>query len=493
MTELLLGIDIGTASSKAVLARPDGTVVATARRAHRSSMPRPGWVEHDAEDVWWHDVRELCHELVTPRVRGGLAGICVSGIGPCLLPCDAEGRPLRPAILYGIDTRAREEIEELGRRYGRENVLARSGSALSSQATGPKLLWLRRHEPGVWARTARWYTASSFAVARLTGEYVLDHHTASQCDPLYDLAAGDWAHDWAGDLTGHVPLPRLVRPAEVVGTVTARGADASGLPRGVPVVAGTVDAWAEAFSVGVRRPGDLMLMYGSTTFLIGVCDTPLLHPMLWATAGVEPGTRCLAAGTATSGLLIEWLRELGGGPPIEALAEEAAQTPPGARGLVVLPHFAGERSPLLDPDARGVVAGLTLTHRRGHLARAVYEALAFAVRHSLETFGQAGWTPRRVVAVGGGTTGGFWPQVVSDVAAIEQVMPAQTIGASYGDALLAAIGTGLVPAGRDWTTPGHSVEPREDLRACYDELYALYRRLQADAAPVMHGLAALQR
>jgi len=493
MGELLLGLDIGTASSKAVLARPDGSIVGTARRAHRTSMPQPGWVEHDAMGVWWSDVRALCDELLSPQTRGDLAGVCVSGIGPCVVPCDAEGRPLRPAILYGIDARAHEEIEELNRRFDEDQILRRGGSMLSSQAIGPKLLWLQRHEPDVWRHTARWYMASSFVVARLTGEYVLDHHSASQCDPLYDLEAGDWAHDWADEITGGVPLPTLAWPAEVVGTVTARGSDDSGLPPGVPVVAGTVDAWAEACSVGVRRRGDMMLMYGSTMFIIAVDDAPRVHPKLWSTAGVDPGTRCPAAGMATSGAVIEWLRELAADVPVEELVAEAAGTAPGADGVLMLPYFAGERSPLFDPDARGVVAGLTLSHRRGHLARAAYEATGLGVRHNLETIERAGWTPRRIVAVGGGATGGFWPQVISDVAGVTQLVPEQTIGASYGDALMAAIGTGLVAPETDWTIINGRIAPREDTRRLYDRQYGLYRRLYDDTLDISHELAALQR
>lgn len=491
MSELLLGVDIGTASSKAVLARPDGAVVASAERPHQVSMPRPGWVEHDAERVWWDDVRALCAELLP--APAALAGVCVSGIGPCVVPCDADLRPLRPAILYGVDTRAEEEIEQLNERYGEERLFARGGSALSSQAIGPKLLWLQRHEPEVWARTAGWYMASSFAVARLTGEYILDHHSASQCDPLYDLAAGDWARDWADEIAPGVPLPRLAWPGEVVGHVTEQGARDSGLPAGVPVLAGTVDAWAEGFSVGVRRPGDLMLMYGSTMFMVRVLDAPLSHPKLWATAGVEPGTRCLAAGMATSGALTGWLRDLAGGVPFETLIAEAVEVRAGANGLLVLPYFAGERSPIFDPHARGVVAGLTLAHTRGHLARAIYEATAFGVRHNLEAIEAASGPPARTVAVGGGTKGDLWTQIVSDVTRIEQAVPAQTIGACYGDALLAAIGTGLVPQETDWTVTRETVTPCQDTREVYDELYELYLRLYPDTTEVAHRLAALQR
>jgi xylulokinase len=487
---LLLGIDIGTSSAKGLLATPDGEVIATAVREHALSLPRPGWAEHDAEEVWWPGILALCAELV-PAARGALAGVCVSGIGPCVVPCDAAVRPLRPAILYGIDTRATEEIAELEDRFGADAILARGGSVLSSQALGAKLLWLRRHEPDVWSRTAAWHMASSFVVARLTGEYVLDRHSASQCDPLYDIAAEDWAADWASEVCGDVPLPRLAWPGEVVGTVHTASAQATGIPAGTPVMAGTIDAWAEAFSVGVREPGDLMLMYGSTMFLVEVAEAAAPHPGLWLTAGVEPGSLSLAAGMATSGSLTAWLRSVVGGVDYGRLVAEAASSPVGSRGLVALPYFAGERSPLFDPNARGVIAGLTLSHTRGDLFRAVYEAIGYGIRHILETFAGAGAAPQRVVAVGGGTQGDLWTRVVSDICRLRQTVPEQTIGACYGNALLAAIGTGLVPVETDWTRARYEVAPDDANAGAYDELYHLYRRLHPATAEIQHALSVL--
>ena len=490
--DCLLGIDIGTSSSKGVLATPEGEVVAVAQRDHGLSLPRPGWAEHDADEVWWDDVRALCAELV-PRARDRVAAVCVSGLGPCVLACDADDRPLRPAILYGIDSRATAEIDELDAALGTEAIVARGGSLLSAQAAGPKLLWLRRHEPETWSRTRRVHMASSYAVARLTGEYVLDHHSASQCDPFYDLAAGDWARDWAADALPGLELPRLAWPGAAVGTVTAAGAAATGLRAGTPVAAGTIDAWAEAFSVGVRRPGDLMLMYGSTFFFVLVTDGAYRDPALWTTTGVEPGTYCLAGGMATSGTLTTWLRDLTGAPPWDELSSEVAGVAHGAEGLLVLPHFAGERTPILDPDARGTIAGLTLRHGRAELARAVYEATGFGVRHNLEALAGAAGPAERVVAVGGGTNSPVWPQIVSDVTGVTQVVPAETIGAAYGDALLAAIAGGLLPAEADWARPARHVEPEPAGAEIYGELFDLYKELYAATAPVSHRLAALQR
>jgi xylulokinase len=491
MSGLLLGVDIGTASTKAVLTRADGTVVASGQRPHELSLPRPGWAEHDAEAVWWADVAALCAELL-PRADEDLAGVCVSGIGPCLLPADESGTPLRPAILYGIDTRAGREIQELTDRYGEDAILERCGSILTTQAVGPKLAWLRRNEPDVWARTRQMLMASSFVVERLTGEYVLDHHSASQCDPLYDRAANRWIREWAEDIAPGLELPRLLWPAEVAGQVTPTAAEATGIPAGTPVAAGTIDAWAEAASVGVRRPGDLMLMYGSTMFLILVLDQPLTDRRLWGTVGLDPGTANLAGGMATSGSMTAWLREVAGGVPFGDLVAEAAEVGPGADALVVLPYFAGERTPLFDADARGVICGLTLRHGRGHLYRALLEATGYSVRHHLEVMREVGADFKRLIAVGGGTAGGLWTQIVSDVTGQPQQLAEQTIGASYGDALLAARAAGLAGPDTDWSRIATTVEQDEQAASAYPPLYDIYRQLYPATREQVHRLAGLQ-
>ncbi len=492
MSDVFLGIDIGTGSTKAVLATAAGEVVAAASVAHAMSLPRPGWAEMDAEGVWWADVVRLCRELVDRSNGARIKAVTCSGLGPCMLACDADAQPLRPAMLYGIDMRAGEEIAELTRLFGEDEIVARGGSALSTQAVGPKLAWLRRREPAVWQRTRRWYSSSSFIVARLTGEYVLDHHTASQCDPLYDMTSEDWAWDWVEQVCPGIEMPRLAWAGEIVGAVTPEAAAVTGLPIGTPVTAGTVDAWAEAFSGGVRHPGDLMLMYGSTMFFVQVLREYRTHPKLWTTKGVEPGVTTLAAGMSTSGTLTEWVREITGNPSFEELVSEAAAVPAGSDGLLMLPYFAGERMPIFDPRARGTITGLTLRHRRGHLFRAAYEGIAFGIRQILEHL-SVSEPIERLVAVGGGTQSSLWLQIVSDVTGRDQVVPAQTIGASYGDALLAAIAVGAADrTGAGWFATAEIVRPDARRQSIYDEIFPAYTQLYPAATNTMHTLAAFQ-
>ena len=487
--DLLLGIDLGTGSTKGVLVDATGSVLASETIAHSMDLPRPGWAEVDAEDLWWREVCTVSAALIDRMPAGAsLAGMCVSGVGPCLVLCDDDLRPLRPAILYGIDTRATAEIDSLTAEFGEQTILDRAGALLSSQAVGPKLEWVRRHEPDVFERATGWYGSNSYIAAKLTGEYVMDHHTASQCAPLYATRDFDWNYPWAQRICGHLPLPRLVWPSDVVGSVSAAAAEATGVPAGTPVVAGTVDAYSEAFSVGVRRPGDQMLMYGSTMFLVQIIDEYHSDPTLWTTAGVERDSLALAAGTSTAGSLIAWLQKVTGEASFDDLMAEAQTVPPGSEGLLMLPYLAGERTPVFDPLARGVVAGLTLRHGRGHLIRAAYEGISFGIRQILERFDDA-HSASRTVAVGGGLRSPVWAQAVSDITGRPQLVPEQAIGASYGDALLAATGVGLVSPDTDWAKIAREIKPNPRDRDLYENLYQTWRELYPATRNQVHRLA----
>jgi xylulokinase len=485
---MFLGIDIGTGSSKAVIADERGELIASASRPHTTASPYPGWFEHDAEATWWDDLVSLTRELLAQVPAEGIDAMCVSGIGPAVLVADTGGRPLRPAILYGIDTRAEAEIEQLTETLGEQAVLTRTGNILTTQAVGPKLLWVARHEPDVWERTRRWYSASNWLVGRLTGEYIIDHYTASASDPLYDLARRDWWGQGCERAAPGLELQRLVWPGEVVGEVQPDAAGHTGLAIGTPVVAGTIDAMAEAYSVGVRDVGDTMVMYGSTLFFIQAVANPASHPGLWAASGRTPETFSIAAGMATSGLITTWLTNLSGGE-LGRLAQEAAAVPCGSDGLVLLPYFAGERTPVFDARARGAWVGLTLHHTRAHLYRSVLEGVAMGARHNFEAMTEASATPRRLVAVGGGTRGNLWTRITSDVTGMPQDIPTTTIGAAYGDARMAADACAIDTG--DWNPVGERIEPDPSTAAVYDELYGIYRRTYESLRDDMHRLSGL--
>jgi xylulokinase len=396
------------------------------------------------------------------------------------------------AVLYGVDTRAQAEIDLLDAAIGRDVILARCGNALTSQAVGPKILWLRRNRPDLWARTARVMTSTSYVVERLTGACVIDHYTAANFAPLYDIAAQDWRTDLA-DICDRDLLPRLLWSTEIAGHITPQAAAETGLAAGTPVTCGTIDAAAEAVSVGITDPGDMMLMYGSTIFVIEVLARRLADPRLWHAPWLFPGQWAGMAGLATSGTLTHWLRDqfardLDPETAFATLSAEALASPKGAGGLVVLPYFSGERTPIHDPLAKGVIFGLNLTHSRGDIYRAALEGIACATRHITETFAAADAAPRRVRAVGGGTRNTPWLQATSDLTGLPQTICAVSTGASFGNAFLAALATGqAVPADiARWNPPARVIDPETD--PAYDRLWPLFRRLYDQTRDIMAEL-----
>lgn len=497
MAQLLLGIDVGTYSTKGVLVDMAGTVLRAHVVDHGMDVPRPGWAEQDADTVWWGDVVAVCRALLDgqPYTGEDVAAVALSAIGPCMLPLDATDRPLRKGILYGVDARAGEEIDLLNQVIGRDAVFEFSGMELSSQAVGPKICWMRRREPELWSRVAHITTASSYLILKLTGERVMDKHTASHYMPLVDIAALEWSDRHAEHVCDPALLPRMAWSDALAGAVSSAGAEATGLRPGTPVAVGAVDALSEAISVGAVAPGDLMIMYGSTAFFILVLDAPRPHRLMWTVGGAFEGQYNLAAGMSTTGSLTRWLRdefarELPRESAYAELFAQAAAVEPGAGGLLLLPYFSGERTPINDPKARGVLVGLSLAHTRGHVFRAALEGVAFGIRHNVDTFIGSGADVKRIFAVGGGTKSDVWLQIVSDVCGIPQVVPAQTIGASYGDAFLAGCAAGLLGRGDlgAWLRPGRLIEPDGSRRARYDALYADYLGLYERTRDIVHRL-----
>jgi len=444
-----LGIDIGTFESKGVLVGSTGEIVGTAAAPHEMIVPQPGWAEHRPREDWWDDFKSIAHTILnaTGVDPCDIKAVGCSAIGPCMLPVDAAGEPLMNAVLYGVDGRAAREVAELTERIGEDLLLDRCGNALTSQSVGPKILWLKRNRSELYEKTATILTSTSYLVFRLTGETVIDHYTAASFSPLYVVDELDWSSELADDIIGLESLPRLAWSTEIAGVITTQAARETGLAEGTPVTAGTVDAAAEALSVGVTRPGDMMMMYGSTIFIIALTDARVRDPRLWYSPWLFEGQHASMAGLATSGTLTHWIRDQMARDldPVEAFAlltREAEASPPGAKGLIFLPYFSGERTPIHDPFAKGCLFGLNLTHTRGDVYRALLEGIAHGTNHVIETYRDVGEAPARVLAVGGGTKNRIWCQATSDISGVDQILCEKTMGASYGDAFLAAVAVG---------------------------------------------------
>lgn len=493
-----LGIDIGTFESKGVLVDGDGRVLATASRPHRMIVPQPGWAEHRPREDWWDDFtfisrRMLADALVAPA---SVKAVGCSGIGPCMLPVDADGEPLGNAVLYGVDGRAAAEIAELTERIGADVLLERCGNALTSQSVGPKVLWLKRHRPEIYARTRKIHNSTTYLVYRLTGSCVLDHYTAGSFSPFYAVDRRDWDAGLSAGIADIELLPQLLWTSEIAGEVTTAAAAETGLAAGTPVITGTVDAAAEALSVGVLDPGDMMVMYGSTVFVIMLTAERVRDPRLWYAPWLFADRHACMAGLATSGTLTRWFadqfaRELDPGAAAGILAAEAEQSPAGAKGLVFLPYFSGERTPIHDPHARGCWFGFDLTHVRADAYRALLEGIANGTHHVIETYAEAGQAPRTIAAVGGGTRNRVWTQATSDISGRSQVLREKTIGACYGDAFLAALAVGAVR--RDtilaWNPVAGEITPQPAHAEVYARQYEIYKDLYRSTRHLMARLS----
>lgn len=446
-----LGVDIGTFESKGVLVDGTGEIVAQAARPHKMLVPQPGWAEHDPDKDWWGDFCFLSKALIAqsgidPK---DIRAVGASAIGPCMLPVDRDGNALMNGVLYGVDTRAAREIETLNASLGAARILDECGNALTSQSVGPKILWLKNNRPDLYDKADKFVTSTTYIVQKLTGRSVMDHYTAANFSPLYRIDEQGWSDALNDGIAPLDKLPEILWTTDIAGEVTAAAAHATGLAAGTPVICGTIDAAAEAFSVGVSEAGDMMVMYGSTIFIIELTAARVRDARLWYAPWLFPGEHASMSGLATSGTLTHWFRDQFGRDldPATAfgeLAREAETSEPGAKGLVFLPYFSGERTPLHDPDAKGVLFGLNLTHGRGDIYRALIEGIAHATNHIFETYAEVGARPKRLMAVGGGVKNKIWLEATSDISGLPQRLARRMVGASYGDAFLAALGVGDV-------------------------------------------------
>lgn len=501
----LLGIDIGTYESKGVLVNLNGVIVSSHIVSHNLLVPQKGWAEHDAEEVWWGDFCTITRKIldkshVNPEQ---IISIGCSAIAPDVLPVDKSGEPLRNGILYGIDTRATVEIEELEQKLGKNEIFDKSGNELSSQSVGPKILWLKKNEPEIYEKTYKFVTATSFIVGRLTGNYVIDHYTAAAgFVPFYNIEQKKWNNEICKPLVDPEQLPEIYWSTDIAGYVSKKAASQTGLRSGTPVITGTADAAAEAISVGVGKPGDTMLMYGSSFFLIGVTESPKKDQRLWSAPFLFPNTYCLLGGMSTTGTLTRWFRDNAakelirmeqkkGNNAYMQLTKEAENVSPGSEGLITLPYFSGERTPINDPMAKGVFFGLSLIHTRAHLFRSILEGVGHGIKSNLDVLNEVGYEFENLTAVGGGTKNQLWLQIVSDICFKTQDVPETTIGASYGNTILAGFGVGVITSLKQtggWIKKINKITPDRDAYNKYQKDHNLFLALYESTKPLMHEI-----
>ena len=503
---LTIGIDIGTTSTIGILIDTEGSTLALAERPAELFSERPGWAEADPEQ-WWGNACAVVGDLLARSSKKGeeIAAVGVTGMLPAVVLLDAHGRLLRRSIQQS-DGRTGREVEALASEIDPAVFVQRTGNGINQQLVAAKLRWLERHEPEVFGHTATVFGSYDYINWRLTDVRALEHNWALELGFL-DLASGEIDPELVG--LGHIEqrlLPPVKRSHEIIGQVTPEAAAATGLTVGTPVVAGCADHVGSAFVAGIRQDGDVLIKFGGAGDILLAAGRPQPDPRLFLDYHIVPGLFMPNGCMASSGAMLDWIATTFAGAELEAAAAAgekpyqrldrlAAELPPGADGLILLPYFLGEKTPIHDPYARGTLVGLGLHHTLGHVWRAALEAVVFGFRHHVEVFEELGYAVRRVVASDGGASSRVWMQITADALGrpieLLQGHPGSCLGAAY----VAAIGVGALDGWNAITRfvrAAALVEPDLTTAGAYRHAYGLFRDIYSRLQSLYPNLQALQ-
>jgi xylulokinase len=497
MTVYLLGIDVGTTGSKAILSDADGTVKASATTEYPMFTPQPLWTEQNPADWWTATVTSIRRVLDEGGVEPGqVGGVGLTGQMHGLVLLDDQGNDLRPAILWN-DQRTGEQCDQIRERVGKERLIALTGNDALAGFTAPKVLWVREHEPKIFSRARHILLPKDYVRFRLTGAYATDRAGAAGT-LLLDVKTRDWSSEVLQALEIPVDwLPQTHEGPEITGHISVEAAQATGLLAGTPVVGGGGDQAAQAVGVGAVQPGIVALTLGTSGVVFASTSEPFVEPegRLHAFCHAVPGRWHLMGVMLSAAGSLRWYRDtMAPDVDFDALLAPAAGVSPGSEGLLFLPYLTGERTPHPDPLARGAFVGLTVRHTLPHLTRAVLEGVAFGLRDSFELIKLAGLEQISQVRVsGGGAKSALWRQILADVLNVELVTVNTTEGAAYGAALLAGVGAGIWPdvdaACQVAVKQTGSTNPRSQTVAQYEHSYEYYRQLYPALKAILHGLS----
>ena len=504
--ELLLGIDLGTSGAKTVLFDVDGAPIASHTAEYPLYQPRNGWAEQDPHD-WWRAVRETIRAVLDKSGTNpaDIRGIGISGQMHGLVMLDAQGHVQRSAILW-CDGRTQAQCDEITETVGRERLISITANPALPGFTAGKILWVREHEPEIFEKCRRILLPKDYIRYKLTGEFAAEVSDASGMN-LLDVPNRRWSGEVLSVL-GIDPdlLGRMYESCEVTGRVTAQAAEATGLAPGTPVVGGAGDNAAAAIGTGVVETGKAFTTLGTSGVIFAHADQVTIDPQgrVHTFCSAVPGAWTVMSCTLAAGLSLQWFRNqfcaaereaaaAMGRDPYELMTEEAARSPIGANRLIYLPYLMGERSPLLDSDARGAFIGLSAIHTKGDLIRAVLEGVAYSQRQCLDVFREMGVDVSDMAACGGGGRSPFWRQMLADLYGCPVKTIASDQGPALGAAILAGVGAGVyssVAQGCEAAVRiGETQRPDRLAGAAYEPYYQLYRSLYPALRDSFHTLA----
>ena len=487
-----MAIDVGTSGTRtAIFEATTGSLVAQTHQEYASYFPRPAWVEQDAED-WW---RTTCSTAQTTMKKMGrqvenIIAVSITNQRETIVPVDGKGDALHNALVWQ-DRRTTPQCQFIHEKLGAETVYNETGLTIDPYFSAPKILWFKNNRQKVFQKAHKFLLVHDFILHRLTGEFATDHSNASRT-MLFGVQQMEWSQLICEQL--EIPtekLPRAYPSGTQIAEVTGHAAKTTGLPKGLPVVVGGGDQQCGAVGVGVVKPGRVKATIGTGTFILAFEDKPRFDPhrRLLCSCHAVPNRWVVEASIFTSGIIYRWFRDQFGqeekqlakllnSDPYELMNEQANQSPPGSRGIVVLPHFVGAGAPHWNPEARGVIVGLALGHSRADIIRALMEGSAFEVRRNLETMESMGISVKELRITGGATRSQIWNQIQSDITRLlvqrSQIEEATALGA----AILAATGGGIYrnvgQAADAMVSIGEQYKPSAKLVKCYNQLYSIH-------------------
>ena len=486
MTTGLLGIDLGTGSIKALVVDLAGTTRGRGSAEYPLHHPKPGYAEQNPAD-WWRATVTAVREAVAQAGALQVVAIGLSGQMHGAVPLGADGDPIAPAVIWA-DTRSAAQVDEITRAVGAERLIEMTGSPLATGFQAATIRWWQAAQPDVWAQTRTVLLPKDWLRFRLTGEISTEPSDASST-LLLDVNRRDWSDDVLAALAiDRSLLPPVRGSGEMSGRLSEEAAVALGLPAGLPVAGGAGDAPAGALGAGIVDPSAMLLTISTGAQVLVPAATPRLdrrgrvHTFCSALPAGSSAPWYVMGATMVAGLAMRWLRDevfaLEPAGAYERMTAWAEPTAPGAGGLVFLPYLAGERTPHMNPHARGVLLGLTAGHGRGHLVRAVMEGTTLALFDAYDVLREIGIEAGTIVLAGGGAQSPLWRQIVADVFG-KPVRPLLTVEQSaLGAALLAGSAAGMLDVevtARRWTAYGELVEPSESAHAVYGRLLPIFR------------------
>jgi xylulokinase len=491
--EFLLGIDLGTTTVKAALFTPGGELVGLESEEYLL-LPMSDRAEADPQ-LYWKAVAQSVRRLVGILDRPDqIAAVSTSTFGESIFPLLADGSPARPSISW-MDMRSGDEAKFLAEQLGTRPLQEISGQG-DINATWPatKFLWMARHEPEAFSRTAVFLLPDDYLLFRLSGVQVAEHSMWGS-SLVFDIRTRQWSNevlDLLGIHTSRLPMPAPT--GTVIGTVSSSAAEETGLSQRTKVVAGALDQLCAAVGAGNIRPGIVTESTGTVIALVATIEAPIFDPQAKIPCHLHavPGKYCLLPWSPTGGMVLKWFKDRFGDKEVEAaaadgadpydlLCEQASEVPAGSDGLTLLPFFEGAGFPEFQANARGVLFGLTLRHGKAHLTRSILESVAYMVRADVEALRRVGVTPDEIRVLGGGAKSRLWSQIKADVLGLPVVIPDVPEAAALGAALIAAVGAGIHPdfpaAVAAMTRSGSRLAPQAENASAYEDGFRTYQRL----------------